>query len=255
MGNPIYDPAGGHLQAFVRNVKADGSAVDDLVQGNVASGAADAGNPVKIGGKYNSALPTFTNGQRGDLQINSAGKLQVHTGALTGAISDGVSNSTSAFGTGTDETGALQSLFNLNRIFVFNGSAWDRQRGDTNGLVSQPHAMSASRFQYAAASGGILNTTTAVTIIAAGGASVRNYVTSIDVMWEALTNATEVAIRDGAAGTVIWRTKIPAGAAGHMQRSFAAPLKGSANTLMEVVTLTASGAGAVYFNAQGFQGA
>ena len=49
-----------------------------VVQGNVASGSADAGNPVKVGGKYNSTPPTFTDGQRGDLQLDSAGNLKVN---------------------------------------------------------------------------------------------------------------------------------------------------------------------------------
>jgi len=40
-----------------------------------------------------------------------------------------------------------------------------------------------------------------------------------------------------------------------MSIQFPVPLKGTANTLMEVVTLTASGAGAVYVNAQGFTAA
>jgi hypothetical protein len=46
------------------------------VAGTVASGAADSGNPVKAGGVYNSAAPTFTNGQRGDLQLDASGRLQ-----------------------------------------------------------------------------------------------------------------------------------------------------------------------------------
>lgn len=45
--------------------------------GNVASGATDSGNPLKIGGVYNSTAPTFTTGQRGDLQLSSDGKLKV----------------------------------------------------------------------------------------------------------------------------------------------------------------------------------
>jgi hypothetical protein len=47
------------------------------IQGNVASGATDVGNPVKVGGRYNAAPPTFTNGQRGDLQLNASGELKV----------------------------------------------------------------------------------------------------------------------------------------------------------------------------------
>lgn len=111
----------------------------------------------------------------------------------------------------------------------------------------------ATDWSYAAASGGILNTTTAVTIKAAAGAGLRNYITSLQISAEALTNATEVVIRNGAAGTVLWRTKIgTAGLLAGREIVFQSPLKSSANTLLEVATLTASGAGAVYVNAQGF---
>ena len=50
--------------------------------GNVASGATDSGNPVKVGGVYNSTLPTFTTGQRADLQTDSNGRLIVTQGTL-----------------------------------------------------------------------------------------------------------------------------------------------------------------------------
>ena len=43
------------------------------VVGNVASLATDSGNPVKIGGVYNTSAPAPTNGQRVDLQMDSAG--------------------------------------------------------------------------------------------------------------------------------------------------------------------------------------
>ena len=45
------------------------------VVGNIASGSADSGNPVKVGAKYNLTLPTFTDGQRADLQTDANGKL------------------------------------------------------------------------------------------------------------------------------------------------------------------------------------
>lgn len=57
------------------DVRVDGSAVTQPVTGAVASGAADSGNPVKIGGKYNATLPTFSDGQRGDAQLTSRGEL------------------------------------------------------------------------------------------------------------------------------------------------------------------------------------
>lgn len=108
-------------------------------------------------------------------------------------------------------------------------------------------------WNYAAASSGIVNTTTAVTIKAAPGAAMRNCVTDIQLMAEALGIASEVAIRDGAGGTVLWRIKIGTGGlTGGLSIHFDTPLKGSLGTLLEVVTLTASGTGAVYFNAQGY---
>lgn len=125
----------------------------------------------------------------------------------------------------------------------------------TDFLAAAPWAATALRWQYAAAANGISNTTTAVTIVAAH-ASLRNYITGIQMTSEALLNATELAIRDGAGGTVIWRTKIgTAGIVNGISIPFPVPLKGTAATLLEVVTLTASGTGAVYVNAQGFQAA
>lgn len=45
--------------------------------GNVNSGSADSGAPVKVGGVYNSSAPTFTTGQRADLQVDANGNLKV----------------------------------------------------------------------------------------------------------------------------------------------------------------------------------
>ena len=118
-------------------------------------------------------------------------------------------------------------------------------------MVVCPRSIPELEWNYAAASGGILNTTTAVTINA-NVASLRNYITSLQVQSEPLTNATELAIRDGAGGTVLWRIKIPTTGLDLKQIKFDNPIKSTANTLLEVVTLTASGTGAVYFNAQGY---
>lgn len=115
------------------------------------------------------------------------------------------------------------------------------------------YAQPQSNWSYAAATAGIVNTTTAVTIKAAAGAGLKNYITAIQLSAEALGSATEVAIRDGAGGTVLWRTKIgTAGLLGGLAFRLPTPIAGTANTLLEVVTLTASVTGAVYVNAQGF---
>lgn len=122
-------------------------------------------------------------------------------------------------------------------------------------LVTRPWQIPELEWSYAAAAGGILNTTTAVAFRAAPAAGLRSYVTGVQIMSEALTTATELAIRDGAGGTVLWRTRIPTGGLPTTNIEFPNPIKGTVATLLEVVTLTASGAGAVYFNAQGFTAA
>lgn len=60
------------------------------VQGNVASGATDSGNPVKIGGIYNSSPITLTNGQRGDLQLDQFGDVLVNLATKLDRINDNV---------------------------------------------------------------------------------------------------------------------------------------------------------------------
>lgn len=130
---------------------------------------------------------------------------------------------------------------------------------DTRGIPIVRHwAIPESTLSYAAASGGISNTTTAVTIIAAQAAGIRIYLLSLDISCNSGTfTETEIAIRDGAGGTVLWRGVIPAStAAVPMQPKtfpFDVPLRGTAATLMEIVTLTATGSGTkVYVNAKGF---
>ena len=110
-----------------------------------------------------------------------------------------------------------------------------------------------SNWNYAAAASGLLNTTTAVTIKTAVGGNVKNYISAFTIVSEALGAATEFVIRDGAGGTVLWRTKIGTGGVTR-EVTLNTPLASSANTLLEVATLTASVTGAVYFNAQGITG-
>ena len=121
-------------------------------------------------------------------------------------------------------------------------------------LITRPHSIPENEWVYAAASGGITNTTTAATLVAAQAAGVRNYLTSLQISSDVLGAATEIAIRDGAGGTVLWRGKIgTAGIAGVSTIQFSDPLKSTAATLLEVVTLTASVTGGVYVNAQGYK--
>lgn len=222
---------------------SDAAGADQEVVGNVASGAADSGNPVKVAGINSTTLPTLTDGQRGNLQIGTRGSLHVAIYAPDSAT--GISaQSTSADGVATSG-GSLRSSANA---FAFNGTTWDRLRGNTSGLIVIPPDNS---WSYAAASGGIDNSNTAVTIKAAAGAGVRNYLQSLQVQTATLGAATELAIRDGAAGTVLWRTQLQTTAMPLVTVNFDPPLKGTANTLLEVITLTAV-TGDVMINAQGY---
>lgn len=110
-----------------------------------------------------------------------------------------------------------------------------------------------NRWSYAAATSGIVNTTTAVTIKAAAGAGFRNHIASLQIQTATLGGQTELAIRDGAGGTVLWRTQLQTTAMPLTTVNFDPPIAGSTNTLLEVVTLTGV-TGGVYVNAQGFAG-
>lgn len=105
----------------------------------------------------------------------------------------------------------------------------------------------ATNWTYAALSGGITNTT-GVTFKTAASAA-RNYVRSIQVINVAAV-ASDIMIRDGAAGTVLWRVKLPASMTLPFAVTFENPLRGSTSTLLEVAMGTTGTE--TYFNAQGY---
>lgn len=119
--------------------KVDGSAVTQPVSGtvtssnttgNVAAAATDSGNPVKVGGKYNTTMPTYTDGQRGDAEITSRGAVK------TALFVDASATPVAAVATNADAVAASSIASHLetaSRGSVYNGTTWDRQRGDTTG--------------------------------------------------------------------------------------------------------------------------
>ena len=115
--------------------------------------------------------------------------------------------------------------------------------------VTVPYAIPTSTWSYAAASGGIEDTT-GVTAKAAGAAGVINYITRVQVINGHATVNTDVQIRDGAAGTVLWRG-FAQNSGGGASCVFDPPLRGTAATLVEVGCGTTSSA--TYFNLQGYQ--
>ena len=115
--------------------------------------------------------------------------------------------------------------------------------------VAQHYAVAASRWNYAGATGGITNTT-AVALNAAAGAGLRNYVVGIQYFNSAAV-ASEIEIRDGS--TVIWRGFVPASMTAPVNITFQVPLRGSANTAINVALATTATATRV--SAQGYTSA
>lgn len=138
--------------------------------GDVASGAADSGSPVKIGGKAESSQPT--------------------------AVDDG------------DRVDALLDL--VGRVVTF------------------PYALPQDLVSGSTAS---ITDTTPTSVVAAAGAGVRNYATTIAVQNAHATVSTWVKITDGSGGTVLWRVYAPAAGGGAVV-TLPSPLRGSANTAL-----------------------
>ena len=202
-------------------------------------------------GKYSSTLPTIPDGDVSPVTLTSRGSVLV-------SLTDTVGGQSGSFQSMSSDAGSA----NTNRQPVeaalrgFDGTNLVRVRADTNAVAALP-GLSSTFWSYTSGTTGILsNTTTAVTIKASAGASVRNYITSIQLTTTAFGASVPLAIRDGAGGTVLWAVVVPtAGFLQPVQFTFPVPLKGTAATLLEIVTTTANTSGTVTANIQGFTGA
>ena len=115
-------------------------------------------------------------------------------------------------------------------------------------VLIKPFGLPETDWTYASATGGIINTTD-VAVKAAAGAGIRNFVTGFQLKNTSAT-ATEVVIKDGA--TVIWRGHLSASMVTAENYTLQTPLKGTANTAINVACITT--AAAVFANLQGFTG-
>jgi hypothetical protein len=82
------------------------------VVGNIASGTADSGNGVKVAGVYNATPPSFSDGQRADVQLDANGfvKVNVVAGGGTGGTASTFSSALPAQGTAIGFQSASGSL-------------------------------------------------------------------------------------------------------------------------------------------------
>jgi len=116
------------------NITSGSGASSNQVQGNAASGATDTGNPVKIGGLY--ATPaTGALGQRQNALTDQYGNLRASlVGSQLIVGSDASSNNLTFVGDPASQSANLKLAI---AGFVFNGTNWDRQRGDVVSTFSR----------------------------------------------------------------------------------------------------------------------
>lgn len=74
------------LQIFYDTADGDPSYETQPVGGNIGSGVADSGNPVKTGGVYRVTPPSISDGQRGDTQIDGLGRNLTNIAPLSSSI-------------------------------------------------------------------------------------------------------------------------------------------------------------------------
>jgi hypothetical protein len=128
---------------------------------------------------------------------------------------------------------------------VTNGQGVDQLATTYGVAIVRPWSIPELCWLYAAASGGITNTTD-VAIASAAGAGLRRYLVRLTLSNNSAT-ATEVVIKDGS--TVIARLHMAANT-GNVPFMFDPPLSTTANTALNVACITTGAA--VYANAQGF---
>lgn len=134
-----------------------------------------------------------------------------------------------------------------NYTAVSSGDVADLITTTVGAQIAKPYSIPELDWAYAAAAGGITNTTDVIAR-AAGAAGIRNYVTGISLS-NANATATEFVIKDGAS-TVLWRCQLPANTP-NFHVAFPSPLKGTAATALNIACVTTGAQ--VYANLQGFQ--
>ncbi len=117
-------------------------------QGNVPAGTADTGNPMKVGGVANIALPTaVTSGQRQNLWLSPRGSVMI--GALaSAAVATGAANTLAYL---QDQNGADRALAVV--PFVFNGTTVD-ELAKASGTSRIPSSTATTNATVAKASAG-----------------------------------------------------------------------------------------------------
>lgn len=160
------------VQVSLANTAANAVPVD--VEGNVASTATDSGNPVKIGGKFNTTQPTVTTGQRVDAQMSARGAQIVVPG-----VEGFAENLTQLAGTAIDVNSGNKSAGTQRVVLATDQPALTTPLPTSGYLHSSGDVIAPVRAGgKIAASGAFGTSTTPVTLATAAGGQYY-YVTSI----------------------------------------------------------------------------
>jgi hypothetical protein len=208
--------------------------------GLIATGGGSAPtNAQTVGAEYLSSPPTYTTGQSGSLQMTAAGSLHttVDNGAGTGNTGSAVPSS-AAF-VGGDAQSAEPSKATTGNL---TGTFLDL----TGKTVTSPYANRENQVR-----GSVTSTDTAAhTIIAAGGASIKTYITDIELSRsDAGTAAITVTMSDAASTPFVVPNN---GGGGGREIHFQVPLVTAANT--DFTCTSGTSTTTVTCNAQGFTG-
>jgi len=143
------------------------------------------------------------------------------------------------------------TLFNTTVTAIGNQSSGNQNSflaTSSRYLIVAPYTIPEAQWQFSTA-GTPITTATTTQIVAAGGASVRNYLIGLQVVNNS-TTGTEIQILDGA--TIIWDGYVGSNTTQDCltAATFTLPLRGTANTTMSIKTLTAGAS--IYVSAQGY---
>lgn len=121
--NIAWDASAGSNATLIYNNTANSLLA--TVTGNIASAVTDSGNPIKVGGVYNSSLPTFSTGQRADLQLDSNGRIQTVNSFINTQFRNITGNATTVVKSGAGTLVGIQINNNSTggTVTIYNNTA------------------------------------------------------------------------------------------------------------------------------------
>lgn len=159
-GTPVLSTTNGGLHVNLRNNSGTEIATTSnpaVIGGNVASGDTDSGNPIRTASKFNTTLPTYTDGQRAGQQSNNRGEVLFSsqgdyrniTGATTVTVKSGA--------------GLLKRII-INKPTNGTATLYDNTAGSGTviGTISYTNGTPPTYLEYG------LNFTTGLTIVTTG---------------------------------------------------------------------------------------